>query len=162
MASGQEATHRRAVGEHHGVQVQFQRAADSFIGELVQRPVAEAASAAAGHVVKRVKSAEAFPGQRDRGGRVGGIGGIARERRYVRAELLRGRGQGCGVSSGDYHAGPGGETRAGARQAESGAAADDDDDAIGEGGEGHRANELTGAAVSATVNPVSEKDPRWA
>jgi len=68
----------------------------------------------------------------------------------------------CAAAARDYHAGPGGETRAGARQAESGAAADDDDDAIGEGGEGHRANELTGATVSATVNPVSEKDPREA
>jgi len=83
---GQEATHRGAVGEHHGVEVQLQGPAEALVGHLVQRPVAEAASAAA----------------------------------------------------------------------------DDDDDAIGEGGEGHRANELTREAAWATVNRGSEKDPRGA
>ena len=62
---------------------------------------------------------------------MGGIGCVTGERRYAGAQLPRRRGQRFGLASRDYHASPGGETLAGARQAESGAAADHDDDAIG-------------------------------
>ena len=72
---------------------------------------------------------------------MGWIGCVTGECRYASAQLPRRRGQRFGVASRDHHPGPGGQAGSGAGQAEPGAAADDDDDAIGEGGEGHRANE---------------------
>ena len=128
----------------------------------MQRPVTEPASAAAGHVVECVKPSEPFLRQGDRRRRMGGIGCVTGERRDAGAQLPRRRGQRFGLASRDHHSGPGGETGSGAGKAEPRAAADDDDDAIGEGGEGHRANELTREAAWATVNRGSEKDPRGA